>query len=90
MYSLQIKDGKEIPAKKMLTNVKIAHAKMVECVWICQETLCADVQWVGILPHFLSGYDSINASLSSNSSKAVPISSMRIVGVKVVPDRTSM
>ena len=63
LYSLQIKDGKEIPAKKMLTNVKIAHAKMVECVWICQETLCADVQWVGILPHFLSGYDSINASL---------------------------
>ena len=30
-------------------NAKIALAKMVGCVWICQETFCADAQWVGLI-----------------------------------------
>lgn len=30
-------------------SAKIALAKMVGCVWICQETFCADVQWVGFI-----------------------------------------
>ena len=29
-------------------SAKIALAKMVGCVWICQEIFCADVQWVGL------------------------------------------
>ena len=30
-------------------SAKIALAKMVGCVWICQEIFCADVQWVGLI-----------------------------------------
>ena len=46
MFNLQA--GKAIHVRKMWMNVKTALAKMVECVWICQELFCADVQWVGI------------------------------------------
>ena len=53
MFNFQA--GKATPVRKMWMNVKTALAKMVECVWICQELFCADVRWVGI---FTNEFDS--------------------------------